>query len=309
MKHIVCMGGGTGMAAVLMSLKPHPVHLTAIVSMVDDGQSQAVLRDQYGVLPPSDLRKTLLALADGDSVISKAFKYRFRGGPFHDFSMGNIFLAAFEKSTGDLMAGIACAAKMLNVKGTVLPVTLDNARLFAELHDGTIIKGETNIDIHNGTERAPIKRVWLEPEARMFPAVEQTLSDADTIIIGPGDLYTSLVPTLLVKGVTDAMKKSRAKKVFITSLMTKHGETDNYTAKDYVEEIEKYLGFELDQVICNNKKPSKEMTEQYAHEKAYFINPLPVSEKVIVSGLLVEDDYIRHDNGKKLAEIVLPIIK
>lgn len=307
-KNIVCIGGGAGISAVLMALKKHPVHLTAIVSMADDGQSQAVLRDTYHVLPPSDIRKALIALAD-ESEASTAFQYRFKAGPLDDFTMGNLFLAAFQKSAGSIERGIAAASKLLGVRGDVIAVTLDDVRLTAELEDGTVLHGETNIDISSGIDRAPIKRVWLTPDALLNPRAAKAITEADVVILGPGDVFTSIVPNLLVKGMPETLRQSKAKKIYLVNLMTKPGETRHFTGEDFVKTMEQYLGGELDCVIFNGTQPSEAMRQQYASTGSELVvSPVP-SKKYLIADILHEEEYLRHDSGEKLANTILNAVR
>lgn len=290
------------MSEVLLSLKSHDVHLTAIVSMADDGQSQAILRDQYHVLPPSDVRKAMIALAEEEAV-AKAFDSRFHGGPFDSFTIGSIVIAGLQKSTGSFEKAIEEAGRMLKIKGEVIPVTLDDVRLMAELEDGTVIKGESNIDIPKG-ERAAIKKVWLEPQAKANPKALKAISKADIIIIGPGDLYTSIIPNFLVNGISEAIKQSKAKKVYLCNLMTKHGETDGYAVGDFVKAIEYYVL--LDVVVCNNKKPSPVLLTRYHEAKSDFVEP---STAYLNVDLLADGDLIRHDSSTKLANTILHVLR
>ena len=312
-KHFVVIGGGTGTFTVLSALKRYPLKLSAIVSMSDDGKSTGILRDQYGVLPPGDVRRALVALSEDSSMMRKLFEYRFKNGDFAGHSVGNLFLSAFEKITGNFATAVEEASKILNVKGKVIPVTLDNVRLHAKLYDGTLIKGETNIDIPKGPARAPIKKVWLEPRARIYKGAKEAILDADAIIIGPGDLYTSLIPNLLVFGVPEAIQKSQAKKIYICNLMTKFGETDGFGAENFVNEIEKYVGKNiLDFVLRNTKKPSHNVLKRYKKEGSEFVDfsgiVLSRSKfEYVLGDVILEGSLVRHDH-KKLAKVLLSFL-
>src|SRR3989344_1601469 len=316
-KKVVVMGGGTGTFVVLSALKNYPVELTAIVSMADDGGSTGMLRDQYGVLPPGDARRALVALSESSETLRELFNYRFQKGSLAGHSFGNIFLSALEQLKGNFGAAVEEASRVLNVKGRVLPVTLSNVRLFAELADGKIVKGETNIDIPRTKARAKIKKVWLSPGAKINPEAREAIARADLIVIGPGDLYTSLIPNLLVRGAPEAIKKSKAKKVFVCNLMTKFGETHGFRAEDFVEEIEKYLGKNvLDFAVFNNKKPANAILAKYKKEKAEFIEPPnvrnlvldKVKPKYILADLLDEGPFIRHNPRQKLAKVLVSLL-
>lgn len=308
------IGGGTGTFVVLSALKSYPVHLSAIVSMADDGGSSGMLRDQYGALPPGDVRRALVALSESSDTMRDLFNYRFKEGGLHGHSFGNLFLTALEKVIGDFASAVRETSNILNINGEVVPVTLDDVRLYAELEDGRILRGETKIDIPNVSYRPRIEKVWLEPEAGMNPSVTRVLHNADLIIIGPGDLYTSLIPNLLVKGVPRAIKQSKAKKVYVANIMTKFGETHGFQAEDFIKEIEKYLGKNiLNCAVFNNKKPLPSVLARYKKERAEFVDPkgLPASKgklKFILADLLDRGKFIRHNSRKKLAKVLISLI-
>jgi uncharacterized cofD-like protein len=315
MENIVTVGGGTGSFNVLSALKGHPVNLTAIISMSDDGGSTGLLRDQYGVLPPGDVRRALVALSESSEVMRDLFNYRFDEGGLHGHSFGNLFIAALEKVTGNFSSALQEASKILNIEGEVAPVTLDNVRLCAQLKNGKIVRGEANIDVPRGRECSPIEKIWLEPEARINPSLKRILHAADVIVIGPGDLYTSIIPNLLVKGVKEEIKKSKAKKVFICNLMTKRGETDNFTAYDFLRTMDKYLGKNvLDFAIFNNKRPPERLLKKYRKEGAEFVDPsgLPPASgklKYIFADVIDTDKFVRHGPARKIAKLLMSLPK
>jgi uncharacterized cofD-like protein len=313
MENIVTIGGGTGTFTVLTALKKYPVHLTAVVSMADDGGSTGMLRDQYGVLPPGDVRRALVALSESSDTMRNLFNYRFKGGGLQGHSFGNLFLTALEKVTGNFASALEEASHILNINGEVAPVTLDNVRLYARLANGTIVRGETNIDIPRAPRRSPIREVWLEPEPRMNPSLKRILKNADLIVIGPGDLYTSIVPNLLVPGVKEEIKKSKAKKVFICNLMTKQGETDGFSGKDFLDTIEKYLGKNvLDFAIFNNKRPTERLLRKYRREGAEFVEP-PAPQRssrgteYILGDFIDTTDFVRHGPLRKLGKVLVSL--
>lgn len=312
-KRIVVVGGGTGTFVILSALKNHPFDLSAIVSMADDGGSTGILRDEYGVLPTGDIRRALVALSESSKVLRDLFNYRFRRGGLNGHSFGNLFLGVLQKTTGSFAAAVKEASRLLNIRGEVIPVTLNNVRLYAKLKNGRIIKGETNIDIPKTKNRAQIERVWLAPAAKLNPDAQRAIQKADFIIIGPGDLYTSLIPNLLVKNLPDEIRRSKAKKIYIGNLMTKFGETDNFTAIDFIREIEKYLGEGvLDYAIFNNKRPSSEIIKKYKKEKAEFVSPPPLSKETkkpryILANLINSKLPLRH-SSRKIAKIILSLI-
>ncbi|OGG69317.1 hypothetical protein A3F27_01490 [Candidatus Kaiserbacteria bacterium RIFCSPHIGHO2_12_FULL_53_13] len=312
MKKIVTIGAGTGSYMILRGLKKFPFDITAVMTMFDNGGSSGVLRDEFGILPPGDVRRALVALSEGKrrAVLRDLFNYRFeqKGSPLHGHSFGNLFLLALSKIYGGDMEGIKKAAELLNLKGRVLPVSLNSSHVHATLEDGTKIIGETNIDIpkHNGDLR--IKKIVLKPRARIFKETSEAIRDADLIVIGPGDIYSSLVPNLLVDGMKDALRKSKGKKAVICNSMTKWGETHDFAASDMVRELLKYSGLKkFDYVICNNKEISAKVQAKYAKEKKY---PVRIDEKlgkyagrVIKADLLLDSDVVRYD-PKTVAKIL-----
>ena len=314
MENIVTIGGGTGSFNILNALVKHPVHLTAVVSMADDGGSSGMLRDQYGVLPPGDVRRALVALSESSDVMRNLFNYRFKNGSLRDHAFGNIFLSALEKVTGDFGSALREASNILNIRGEVAPVTLDDVRLSARLADGKIIRGETNIDIPRELRRSPIQEVWLEPEAAINPSLRRILKNADLIVIGPGDLYTSIIPNLLVKGVREEIKKSKAKKVFICNLMTKRGETDGFTGDDFLKVIESYLGKDiLDFAMFNTKRPSERLLKKYHREGAELVSPPGGTKhdqvKYILGDFIDSDVLVRHGPKRKIAKLLLSLAR
>lgn len=287
------------------SPKGGQLHLTAVVTMADNGGSAGFLRKHYGTLPTGDVRRALAALANTDSPLLDLMTYRFHGGPLDTQSAGSIFLTSLEKVTGSFEKAIEAAATLLEVRGEVLPVTLDNVHLCARLSDGTEIHGETDIDIPKHDASLTIENVWLEPAAAINPKVTKAIAKADMIIIGPGDLYTSLIPNLLVVGVPEAIKQSKAKKVFICNLMTKYGETQHFAAEDFIKAIETYVP--VDVTVFNTKKPSAKILVKYKQEKAEYVQPPKPGDKIILADVLAEDGFIRHDSGNKLADVLLAL--
>ena len=265
-KHIVVIGGGTGVFTVLSGLKRHPHDLSAIVTMADDGGSTGQLREEFGILPPGDVRRALLALADRDAeLLADLFTYRFEEGGLSGHSMGNLLLTALERITGSFDRAVSAASKLLGVRGRVIPVTLDNVRLKAILADGSEVHGESEIDVPKEERLEAIERVELIGRARPNPKALDALATADMIVMGPGDLYTSLLPNLVVPGIIEAIAGSRAKKTYIVNVMTKYGETDGFTARDFVDALERVLGEDvIDFVVVNSERPNKEVEDFYA---------------------------------------------
>ncbi len=313
-KKIVTIGGGTGVFTVLTGLRKYPAELSAVVTMADDGGSTGMLREDFGILPPGDVRRALIALSKTeDKILAELFTYRFKEGTgLHGHSFGNLMLTALERITGDFEGAIGAAAKILGVEGGVIPVTKKFTKLFAELENSQIIRGESNIDIPSHDGRLKIKRVWLEPKATLNPSAEKAILDADLVVLGPGDLYTSVLPNLLIEGMPEALKKTKAKKVYITNLMTKFGETNDFVASDFLKTIEIYLGKRvLDYVVANNQKPAPARLRPYVKEKASFVEldsdnfskkPLLVS-----APLSRTKGFLRHD-PERLARVLWGLI-
>ena len=244
---IVSIGGGTGSYNLLSGLKHRDCRLTAVVTTMDSGGSSGRLRDEFGHLPPGDLRQCLLALSPDDHsgmVLRGLFNYRFdKGNGLDGHSFGNLFLTALTEITGSAEQAIDEMGRLLNIKGRVLPVTLANADLCARLRDGSVIIGETNIDRRSAGSAAPIDYVYLEPStAKVHPPTAAAIEEADAIVIGPGDLYTSIVPNLLVEGVTEALARCRGVRIYVCNLMTKPGESDGFKASDFIREVGKVPG-------------------------------------------------------------------
>jgi uncharacterized cofD-like protein len=257
---VVTIGGGTGSYVTLMGLKKYDVRLTAIVNMIDSGGSSGKLRDELGVLPPGDIRQCLVALAASPKLLRDMFNYRFTEGGLTGHNFGNIFLSVLEKNTGSMKKAISEVGKILRIKGFVAPITFSKSDLCVELADGRTIIGETHIDeVEKAEKRARIVKAYLEPRAEINEDAAKAISEADFIIIGPGDLYTSVIPNLLVDKSAKLIKNSKAKKIFVLNLMTKYGQTTNYSAKEHLEDLEKYLGKNvIDYILLNTKKPRRE---------------------------------------------------
>jgi uncharacterized cofD-like protein len=324
-KKVVVLGGGTGTFTILSGLKKYPFDLTAIVAMSDNGGSTGILRDELGVLPPGDVRQCLIALSRSDKLMRDLMSYRFENGVLKGHNFGNLLLSALEKVTGSFDEAVEKASEILRLDGRVIPATLDEVHLMAQV--GTrIIKGEEKIQMTklNGS----LKRLWLETRdrrlARANPKAIKAIREADAIIIGPGNLYASLIPNLLVNGIPEGIKKSKAKKIFICSLMTKVEHTRDFTVAGYAGAIENYLGSSLDVVIYNNKIPAEQVLKRYARENDTLTpwNELPKGPELIGSNLLSkslhatnkigtpsrESSLVRHDPAK-LAAIIADILK
>jgi uncharacterized cofD-like protein len=316
MKKVVVIGGGTGVFTVLSGLKEYPYHLSAIVTIADDGGSSGILREEFGILPPGDIRRALVALSSSSPFLAKLFQYRFKNGKgLKGHSFGNLFLTALEGLTGDFNQAVREAGKILGIKGEVIPVSLDNTRLFARLENDFLVIGESNIDAPKHDGNLSIKEVFLNPQAKANKEALKAIKNADLIIIGPGDLYTSIIPNFLVKGTKEAIKKSKAKKVYISNIMTKFGETNHFTAEQFLAVIEKYLGKNIiDYFLVNVEKPKKSYLDKYKKEKAELVkyNKQYLSTlkkpKVIFTRLVRNSSLLRHD-PKKLAQAINRIFR
>lgn len=311
-KRVVVIGGGTGTFTVLSGLKNYPLDLSAIVTMADDGGSTGVLRDELGVLPPGDVRRSLIALSDSSKLLRDLFNYRFENQSLRGHSFGNLFLTALEKVSGKFATAVEEAEKILNIRGRVIPVTLNNVRLSARLMDGTLITGETNIDIPKHASHAAIEKVWLTPQAKINPAAAKAIHDADLIVVGPGDIYTSLIPNLLVRGVPEAIRRSRAKKLYVVNLVNKFGETHGFRAEKYLATMERYLGRGVfDIVVFNRARPSPRVLARYRKEKAEFVTPPERIKKThpryVVADLISKGKLFRHDPDR-LAQLIFGIV-
>ncbi|MDP3963895.1 MAG: YvcK family protein [bacterium] len=314
MKKIVVIGGGHGSECVLRGIKRYELDITAVVTVFDSGGSTGKLRREFGALPIGDVRRCLVALSqeNSDKLFQRLFDFRFSdvASPFNGHSFGNLLLFALTQMNSGETEAIAKAGKILNIKGRVLPVSLDRAHVDAELENGQVIHEEENIDVpkHDGALR--IRRVFLNPQARMYASVGTAIDEADLVVFAPGDLYTSIIPNLLAENMSDALQKSHAKKVFVLNLMTKWGETNGFTASDFVREVLSYAGFErFDAIIVNKRKLPKETLDAYALEKKH---PVPYDEACgeLASTIVMEDLYaegeggIRHDS-QALASILM----
>jgi uncharacterized cofD-like protein len=252
--NIVAIGGGSGLSTLLRGLKQVSSNLTAIVTVADDGGGSGMLRDDLGMLPPGDIRNCILALSEAEPVMEHLLQYRFPEGQLKGQSFGNLFLAAMAGTSGGFLEGIRSVSDILNVEGRVLPVTLDDVTLQARLRSGEVVSGESNIGMSQKTRGSRIERLWLQP-ADCTPLAEalEAIAAAELLIIGPGSLYTSLLPNLLVPGVAEAIRRSKAPKVYILNLMTQPGETEGFGAADHLKALESHCGSGLvTHVLANN---------------------------------------------------------
>jgi len=267
-RRVVTIGGGTGTFTVLSGMRAYSdLDLSAIVTMADDGGSTGRLRDEYGVLPPGDLRQCLVALSDAPQVMRELFSFRYDRGDLKGHSFGNIFISTLEQMTGDLDRVLDIAGEILKIRGAVIPVTLDKVRLETELVGGARVAGQFALESNRSVSRVGIKRMWLAPHARANPKALTAIRRANLIVIGPGNFYSSIVPNFLVSGVVSALRRSKARKVFVVNLMNKDGQTDGFTSERYVATLEKLAGGPcIDVVLYNTKRPSESLLRRYADE-------------------------------------------
>jgi uncharacterized cofD-like protein len=311
-KKIVCLGGGRGVPnLVLGSLKNLKLDLVGITSMVDNGGSAGALRKEFNILPPGDIRRHLLALSEAEEWKKKLWNFRFAKdieiSPQHfGHNFGNIFIGGLEYLLGDFERALEIAHQFLKVKGECLPATLDQIQLIAELEDGSLVKGEVEIDIgQNHNRNLKIKRVYLSPQGKAYSKAVEEIKTADFLIIGPGDLYSSLFPCFLPEGMKEAVTESPAKKILICPAMTKLGETQDYSIKDFAEKIEEYMETSLDLVIYNNNLPPRDRLEKFKEEmkKEFLLEPPKINEnldknKFIGQDLLLAEGELKYDKEK-----------
>ncbi|RKY01596.1 hypothetical protein DRP77_09430 [Candidatus Poribacteria bacterium] len=283
-RKVVCIGGGTGLSTLLKGIKEYvnsgmPDHelidldeLVAIVSVADDGGSSGRLIDEFGILPPGDIRNCMVALADESELLTKLFSFRFQGsGPLGGHSLGNLLLTALTQMfDGNFQKAVEVASRVLSIRGRILPVSLDNTILCAQLEDGTIVEGQSYIP--KRTNRSPIKRVFLKPrngegEVKAHPEAVEAIMNADAIIIGPGSLYTSVMPNLALPEISDALSRSEAIKIYVCNVMAEPGETDGYTVSDHVQAVLDHAPMKLDYVLVNSAIAPEELIKQYIREE------------------------------------------
>ena len=295
----------------MRGLKHYSANITAVVTVADDGGSSGRLRREIGVLPPGDIRNCLAALADEEKLLTELFQYRFQAGTgLTGHSFGNLFITAMSEITGDLERAIAASSNVLAIRGKVLPSTLSDVSLWAKLEDGRIVEGESNITEAMGK----IVNIGCEPaNPPALPAVITAINQAEYIILGPGSLYTSIIPNLLIPEIRQAIAKSPAPRIYICNIMTQPGETDSYTVADHIRAIDNACGEKLfDAVVVQGRSPSAQTLIKYAQESSHpvFLDREEVTklERRIVAANVMDEDqktgYVRHDH-KRLAKVLL----
>ncbi len=316
-KKIVVIGGGTGNFAVLKGLKNYDVEISAIVSMADDGGSTGILRDELGVLPPGDVRQCLVALSNSSRLMRSLMNYRFETGGLEGHSFGNLLLSALEKVTGSFEKAVEEVGRILYIKGKVIPVTTHEVRLRMILNSRKVLEGEKAIYLSQEIDQG-YKSIYLEPYPKANPHAIHEIMNADLVVLGPGGFHTSIIPNLLVEGISHALLASQAKKVFVVNLMNRKGQTTGYKVGDYLKQLSPYIGDALfDYVLVNNQLPPQELIDVYSEEGDLVENDLE-DERILAAPLigelkegikkdLMKRSLIRH-NPKKLAQELMKIV-
>lgn len=305
---VVGIGGGHGLSSLLKGIKEYTSNLSAIVTMADSGGSSGRLRKDFGMPPPGDIRNCLVALADTEPLMEDLFQYRFKGpSELKGHSFGNLFITAMSEVTKNFATAVRASSKILAIRGRVLPSTLNDVSLQAKMKDGRVVKGEAEIPEAEGE----IEELSLAPsDVPSNPETLKAIKEAEIIVIGPGSLYTSVMPNLLTKGMIEAIKHSRAIKIYVCNVMTQAGETDNYSVSDHIEAIYRHTkGKILDYVLVNTSKAPLELAKKYEKEKAF---PVKVVEeelkklgvKVVKANLMSTKDYLRHEPDKLARSIM-----
>lgn len=312
---IVVIGGGTGLSTMLRGLKYYTSNITAVVTVADDGGGSGDLREDLGILPPGDIRNCILALADTEPLMEELLQYRFKDGRLKNQSFGNLFLAAMDGISSNFEDAVQKMSSVLAVTGKVLPVTLENLVLKAKLKNGEIVIGESNIPKAALKSKSIIDRIIIEPEdASPLEDAVEAIKEADAVILGPGSLYTSLIPNLLVKDISDALRKSSALKIYVSNIMTQPGETDEFDVNDHIDAIIKHSSSEvINCVVVNTENINEELQGKYSEEESTIVNFN--EEKIkkmnidIIKGhfVTVKNGYVRHDS-EKLSAILIEAI-
>jgi len=315
---VVVIGGGTGLSVLLRGLKLFTSNITAIVTVADDGGGSGKLREDLGMLPPGDIRNCILALADMEPTMEQLLQYRFQEGDLKGQSFGNLLIASMNGISDNFEEAIKKISDVLAVTGRVLPVTLRNITLYAKLENGTVVKGESNIPVKSIEENSPIEKVFIKPkEAETINDAICAIEDADIVLLGPGSLYTSVIPNLLVRNIKESLNTTKALKVYIANVMSQPGETDGYTVSSYVNALQNHWpDGSIDYVIANTGRIDETISEKYETEGAEVTKlTLDDKEKLNDMGikLITEDlidikkDYVRHD-AIKLSKIIINLV-
>jgi uncharacterized cofD-like protein len=308
-QRIAALGGGNGLSTVLRGLKTAPLDLTAIVTVADDGGSSGRLRRELGVLPPGDIRNCLVALADDESLLGRLFQHRFADGDLAGHSFGNLFLAALSEVTGSFDLAVRESSRVLKVNGRVLPSTLEQVRLWAERDDGTTVCGETQI----GSGAGACVRVWLDPTPDAHPRTIDAILDADMVLLGPGSLFTSVLPHLAVRDIVDALRDTRALRVYVGNVMTQAGETTGFDAADHLRHVMEAANGAVDVAIVHDGPLAPDAVARYRLQGQ---EPVPVDEtilrnlgvRVVTRDLAAAGQVVRH-SPEALRGVILELLE
>lgn len=309
---ITVVGGGTGLSTLLKGLKSYPCDITAVVTITDEGGSSGVLREELNVPPPGDIRNNLVAMANDEDILGELFNYRFKNGSLHGHTVGNIILATLTKITGSFTEAITKVSDILAIKGRVLPVSTEMARLVAVFEDGSEIFGETAIVEYGKLSKLRIKKLRLDRAINLNPAVRESILNSDVIVFGPGSLYTSVIANLVVSGFSEIVSQSKATKIHISNIMTQPGETHGYKLSDHVSEIERYLGTKLDFIIHSLPPKSEDVLEKYALKDSIPVEIDLQDDRLIIGHfskiIFDEEARIRHDSFV-IAKVLYDLIR
>lgn len=309
---IVAIGGGTGLSTMLRGLKYYTSNITAIVTVSDDGGGSGILREDLGILPPGDIRNCILALSDTEPLMEQLLQYRFKDGRLKNQSFGNLFLAAMDGISSNFEEAVNKMSSVLAVTGKVIPVTTENVVLKAELENGEIVTGESLIPIVSSKGESKINTVFLDPpDAKPLPQAIEAIMEADAVILGPGSLYTSIIPNILIDDIKKSLKSTKALKMYVSNIMTQPGETDGYTVYNHISAINKHAGGKIiDCVVVNDGTLDKELEERYSKEKSYLVKN--DEDKIKSEGInIIKGDFVHIKNGhirhntENLASIII----
>jgi len=316
-KKIVVFGGGTGLSILLRGLKNYTENITAIVTVADDGGGSGKIREDMGMLPPGDIRNCLISLSDVEPITEKLMQHRFKEGYLRGQSFGNLFIAAMYEIFGDFEHALKELGSIFRITGKILPMTLEDTNLKAELEDGEIVFGEQYIPEYVRKTGKRIKRMMIVPE-NVEPMYETIASirEADVIVLGPGSLFTSIIPNILVRDVVRHIKESNAKVVYVSNIMTQPGETDGYSTLDHIRMLKEHCGDDIiDYIVVNNKKPDNNVLEKYRKENSIQVE-LDNNQKKLIKEMnvkIIEDNflevekmYIKHE-AEKLSRVLMNI--
>jgi uncharacterized cofD-like protein len=308
---VTVIGGGTGSFNVLKGLRLYQdLDIRSIVTMMDSGGDSGRLRDEFGVLPPGDIRRCLIALSDESELMRDLFSFRFGEGPLEDRQFGNLFFIALTRILGSQKEAIEAIGGILKIRGRVIAVTWDDAHIHAELQNGALVRGEANIDVPRHDASVPIRRVFLEPKAQANPEAVDAILDSDYVIFAPGNLYTSTIPNVLVSGIPEALQATKARVLYVVNLMSRFGETDGYTAADHVEQIAHYGGRMPEAVLVHEGEVPAELLARYEAERAHRVAIDPEKlhrlgvEEVKTADVMSTTSVVRHDPARTARALV-----